>query len=103
MLYIILSTLISNTAYALIAPFLPIEFEAKGISNANIGYIFAIYSVAIIIFSPFVGTAYSSFGYKKLIGFGLVQMGLCFIFLGLVSQIHSTSLVLALALTIRFV
>jgi len=39
----------------MIAPFLPVEFEEKGISGQWVGMIFAVYSVAVIIFSPMVG------------------------------------------------
>ena len=53
--WIMFCTLISNSAYAMIAPFLPIEYEAKGVSGEWVGMIFAVYSVAVIIFSPLVG------------------------------------------------
>ena len=49
-----MATLISNTAYALVAPFLPLEFEHKGISSSMVGFIFAVYSLAVIFCSPMV-------------------------------------------------
>ena len=52
--WILICTLISNSAYALIAPFLPLEFKEKGISTHLIGLIFAVYSVAVILVSPLV-------------------------------------------------
>ncbi len=48
-------TALSNSAYALIAPFLPFEFEKKSIDQSLVGYIFSIYSVAVIISSPLIG------------------------------------------------
>jgi len=45
---------LANAAYAIIAPFLPIELERKQIDLEWIGWIFGIYSFAIIIYSPFV-------------------------------------------------
>ena len=45
---------ISNSGYALIAPFLPVNLKAKGIDVSWFGYIFAMYSVAISVFSPVV-------------------------------------------------
>jgi len=48
-------TALSNSAYAIIAPFLPFEFEKKGISQSYIGYIFSVYSLAVIITSPLIG------------------------------------------------
>ena len=49
-------TALANSAYAIIAPFLPFEFKRKGIDQDWIGYIFSIYSVAVIFGSPLVGT-----------------------------------------------
>ena len=99
--YVILSTLVSNTAYALIAPFLPIEFDKKGISNISVGLIFAIYSVAIILCSPFVAGLYTSYGYRKIIGYGLFQMGLCFIALGCIIKTDNKTVLFVLALLMR--
>lgn len=53
---ILVITAITNSAYAIIAPFLPFEFKKKQIDQDWIGYIFAMYSVAVIICSPFVGS-----------------------------------------------
>ena len=61
-IWILLCTLISNSAYAMIAPFLPIEFMSKGIEEQSIGLIFAIYSVAVIVFSPVVGKSVKLIG-----------------------------------------
>ena len=47
--------LFSNSGYGLIAPFLPQELKQKGIAEQYYGYIFGIYSVAVIICSPIVG------------------------------------------------
>lgn len=47
-------TALSNSAYAIIAPFLPFEFEKKQIPQSLIGYIFSIYSLAVIISSPLI-------------------------------------------------
>lgn len=80
-------TALSNSAYALIAPFLPFEFERKNIGLAMVGYIFAIYSVAVISFSPIVGKIISKFGRRNIITFGVVLMGISFISFGLSSHI----------------
>ena len=50
-----LITLVSNCAYALIAPFLPLELIKAGIPMHLFGYIFSTYSLAVIICSPMVG------------------------------------------------
>lgn len=45
-------TAMSNSAYAIIAPFLPFEFKRKGIDETWMGYIFSVYSLAVIFLSP---------------------------------------------------
>lgn len=50
-----LVSFLSNSAYALIAPFLPFLFAEKGISLGFMGIIFSMYSIAVIICSPLVG------------------------------------------------
>lgn len=52
---ILLINMLSNCGYALIAPFLPLELKKREISVEWFGYIFGVYSVAVCIFSPFVG------------------------------------------------
>ena len=77
----------ASSAYALIAPFFPLELEDKGVSDANIGYIFSIYSVAVIIFSPFVGRYLEVIGYSTMLISGLTLMGITFICFGLIDRL----------------
>ena len=49
------SNFVSNSAYGVCAPFLPLEFERKGIHGSLVGMIFALYSVGSIIMSPIIG------------------------------------------------
>ena len=101
---VILSTsLLASSAYALIAPFFPLELEDKGVSDANIGYIFSIYSVAVIIFSPFVGRYMEIVGYATMLVSGLTLMGITFICFGLIDRMQHHESVLKLALMLRFV
>ncbi len=53
---------LSNSAYALIAPFLPFEFKEKGVPQVMVGWIFIMYSIAVIIGSPLIGRMLSKFG-----------------------------------------
>lgn len=80
-------TALSNSAYALIAPFLPFEFAKKGVNPHVMGYVFAIYSFAVIVFSPFVGKMISKYGRRNLIVFGILLMGTAFILFGVSSEI----------------
>jgi hypothetical protein len=47
----LVAVLISNVSYIVIAPFLPLEFAAKGVDVDVLGFIFAAYPVASIITS----------------------------------------------------
>lgn len=49
---ICISTFVSNSAYMLIAPFLPLEFKMKGVSQDMVGIIFGTFAAARLI-SPF--------------------------------------------------
>ena len=78
------TSLLASSAYALIAPFFPLELEEKGISDQNIGFIFSIYSLAVIIFSPPVGRYLEVVGYTKMLIAGLALMGTTFIAFGII-------------------
>ena len=78
------SSLLASSAYALIAPFFPLELEDKGVTEQNIGFIFSIYSVAIILFSPPVGRYIEVIGYTKMLISGLALMGITFICFGII-------------------
>ena len=77
----------SNCGYCIIAPFMPLEFEKKGISPQATGFIFAFYSVAIMVGSPFMGYVISKFGRRKTILSGIALMGFSFIAFGLLAFI----------------
>ena len=66
-----------------------------------VGFIFAIYSAAIILSSPFVGSAIQRFGTNKLINGGLFSMGLCFFLLAYIQDMKSKTTILVYALMLR--
>ena len=99
---ILSASLLASSAYALIAPFFPLELEDKGVSDAAIGYIFSIYSLAVILFSPFVGRYIEVTGYSAMLFGGLALMGVCFICFGFIGRLETTDSVLKLALFLRF-
>ena len=47
-----------------------------------LGIIFSAYSFAVVCVSPFVGKILSKVGFKKLIAFGLVCMGISIVSFG---------------------
>jgi len=66
-----------------------------------VGYIFAIYSVAVIFGSPLVGNMMKKFGRRNPIQFGMLLMGSAFITFGLMELIENTKIFLAFALLNR--
>ena len=100
--WIMICTLISNSAYALIAPFLPLEFKKVNISGEIIGLMFAIYSVAVIVASPVVGKAVHSFGRANMISLGIFTMGLAFVLFGFIPMIESKIVIIVVGFALRF-
>jgi MFS family permease len=68
--------MLSNSAYALIAPFLPLELAREGVPMELFGYIFSMYSLAVIICSPLIGYFLTRFKRRNFIQFGLFTMSL---------------------------
>jgi len=95
-------TALSNSAYAIIAPFLPFEFASKGIDSIWIGYIFAIYSVAVVLCSPVIGSIMALMGRRNLVVFGMILMGCSFIVFGMLTYLDNPVLYVSLALLNRF-
>ena len=96
-------TALSNAAYAIIAPFLPFEFKRKGIDQDWIGYIFAIYSVAVIFCSPLVGKMICKYGRRNLIVLGMLLMGASFVVFGFTSDIEHKETFITMSLLNRFI
>jgi len=102
LVFIILSiTILSNGAYSIVGPFMPLEFMRKGLSEMVTGYVFAIYSAAVVIGSPFMGVFIGKLGRRKTIICGLVLMGTAFIAFGAISYIENKTLFVIAALLAR--
>ena len=94
-------TALSNSAYAVIAPFLPFEFEKKNIHQSFVGYIFSAYSVSVIICSLYIGKMITKIGRKTLIQYGVCLMGLSFILFAGLSYIENTTIYMGAMFAIR--
>jgi len=81
----------SNSGYGIIAPFMPLEFESKGISPHATGLIFAFYSTSVIFGSPFMSTIFAKFGRRPTILSGAAIMGISFISFGFLNYIDVSS------------
>ena len=95
-LYLVM--ILSSAFYALSAPFLPVMFEEKDIGAEYVGFVFASFSIALIIFSPLVGGLIDHFGQPNLLGFGLTLMGVSVLGFGFVKSIEDNSAVIAMSL-----
>ena len=60
-----------NVAYALAAPFLPLEYESKGVPTAYLGITLSSYAVSFIFFSPILGAHLGRLGRRRSLRLGL--------------------------------
>ena len=100
--WILFTNLVSNSAYALCAPFLPLEFERKMLAGAYVGMVFALYSVAVVIISPLVGKTVDRIGHKNLLSGGIGVMGIAFVCFGFIETMESRVNILVLGFILRF-
>jgi MFS family permease len=102
-LWILFVTVVSNFGYAVIAPFLPIEYLKKGISDSVMGFIFAVYSAAVVLWSPYVSSSLIYMASKRtIIGVSMFLMGVCFALFGLTDKITNNNILIACVFANRF-
>ena len=100
--FILTGTFVSNTAYSFIAPFLPIVYAEKGVSPETIGWIFAMYSLSVVVFSPLIPKLLAkNFDKKQLINTALFVMSICFLLFGYSIHIQDVNLLVGVAITLR--
>lgn len=91
----------SNSVYALASLFLPKVFLGKDIPGFWSGLVFSMYSIAVVLVSPFIGTLVTRCGYKNLLAVGLVAMGISIIPIGFLMKIENDVVTLAVGLVLR--
>ena len=64
--------------------------------------VFALYSVALIFFSPLVGKVVDRWGHKNLLSIGIGFMGLAFVFFGFIEVMDNKPGILVLGCVLRF-
>ena len=72
----------TNSVYSLASLFLPTVFKEKDIPGFWTCLVFSMYSIAVVIVSPFVGTMINKVGFANIIAIGLVLMGAAIIPIG---------------------
>ena len=100
--WVMLCTLVSNSAYGLVAPFLPPVFKAKGVTGGQVGLVIGIYSVAVMLCSPFLGRIMKQAGNINMIAIGTGLMGMAFVCFGWVERIENSILITVVGLVLRF-
>ena len=95
---IIVST---NSVYSLASLFLPTVFKEKSIPGFWVGLVFSMYSIAVVIVSPFVGTLLNKVGFANLIAIGLVLMGIAIVPVGFLMKIEDDVATLVLGILLR--
>ena len=101
-IWVLLCTLISNSAYGLIAPFLPPVFKEKGLSGELIGLMIGAYSIAVMLCSPFIGRLMKWAGNTNMIATGLLVMGLAFLGFGVIDLVQSDLIIASAGFLLRF-
>ena len=96
-------TALSNSAYALIAPFLPIELVSQGVPLYMFGYIFSFYSVAVILCSPLVGLLLTKFKKRNMVQFGVFSMSFSMLLIAFSASVKSVNGFLAMCFIARFI
>ena len=95
---IIVST---NSVYALASLFLPTVFAEKSIPGAWVGLVFSMYSIAVVLVSPFIGTLLNKVGFANLIFIGLILMGISIVPVGFLKEVENDSWTLFLGILLR--
>ena len=89
LIMLLINSLIANGSYVLIAPFLPLEFESKGVSQEMVGIIFAAFPVGTVVASPIVGAALEDTGRMMWLVGGTITTGTIFLTFGLMSTMEN--------------
>ena len=98
-----LAAFLAGIAGSLQAPFYPKEAENKGVNQAQVGIVFALYHFTIFITSPFFGKNIPKIGAKQMINLGLFVMGTSAIGFGLMDHVQDKKTFLGMCLMIRVI
>ena len=69
-----LTVLLVNMSYGLTSPILPQLLEDRGVPSSLIGWIWAAFSIAVIIVSPIAGKIVDCTGHARLMSIGAIIM-----------------------------
>lgn len=98
-----LINLFANSAYSSIAPFYPHDAVEKGVPKASIGFIFASYSLAMLMFAPLFGALLNKFGGKNVLLLGCLCESIAMFCFGFLIYVDSPLTYGILSIVYRFV
>ena len=88
---------------SIMAPFLPVEAQAKGATASQFGPIFGIIHLALFVISPLMGKVINRVGLGNVFNMGLLLISISSLCFGLLTFVKSSSLFLALAYALRII
>ena len=88
---------------SIMAPFLPLEAQAKGGTPSQFGPIFGIIHLALFLISPVMGKVVSRLGLGRVFKTGLLLISFSSVCFGLLTFIKDSTVFLVLAYTLRIV
>ncbi|KAI6173488.1 MFS-type transporter SLC18B1 [Aphelenchoides besseyi] len=77
-----IANLCSTVAFSCIAPFYPSEAKLKDLNSSQIGVVFGVFELVILITAPFLGKYMSVIGSKRMFTVGLLVTGITAILFG---------------------
>ena len=99
--FIQIAILATNIGYSVIAPFLPLEYHAKGVSTDYLGLTLSTYALCFATLNPIIGSSLSSIGRKRAILVGSALLTLAFLSFPCVQLISNPTWFLSLTLVVR--
>ena len=107
--WLLISTLVNSIAFALIAPFVPIELSAvHGGSLGLVGVAFSAYPLAVLLFTPLFTKLVPLVGSTNIISVAIAMTGAIFIAYGFLFDQHmeqseekNAAIVISLAMALR--
>ena len=100
--WLMVTNTLAQSVYSICAPFLPREFELKGLSTGYAGLVFSIYSLGLIIVSPLVGKTVDRIGHKNIMSGGIGVMGLAYVCFGFIEIMTNRVNIMVISIVVRF-
>mmetsp|Transcript_19222 Transcript_19222/g.13821 ORF Transcript_19222/g.13821 Transcript_19222/m.13821 type:complete len:116 (+) Transcript_19222:21-368(+) len=101
LLFLLITNIISNSAYSVIPPLLPQALDDKNVDELMVGFILGVYSVSCVLTSLIIGTNFDRLGGVRILSYGLLLMGFCIMLYGMIAYMSSASWVAFYSIILR--